>query len=133
MKSLIKSEHYIKVLRDSNKKFRQLMLKNATPEQRKVLLEMLVNTVHGNVPLNKNQRQGLQKHKSKLRKICASCYKKNKIINNRNVKIEQIGGVLPFLIPPILALIGKAAATGAIGATAGYATKKIINAATGEK
>jgi len=44
----------------------------------------------------------------------------------------DVGGILPFLIP-LGILAAKAAAAGAISGTAGYRTKKAIEAATRKK
>ena len=43
---------------------------------------------------------------------------------------RQKGGTFPLALLPLLALAGKAAATGAIGGAAGYGAKKAIEAAT---
>ena len=130
MNRVNKQKHYLHVLKDSDTRVRKLLLQNANKEQRQVLLECVVNLLHDNIPLTAKQKQDLAKHKSKLRSLCNSCYKNKKIINNKKVPIEQIGGALPFLIAPLLGLAAKAAVGGAISAGASYATKKIIDSAT---
>ena len=132
MKEVVKHKSYWDVLSHAHPRIKKELLKHATKSQRKALIQMIVNIVRGNVPLSMNQKNNLKKHKNKLRKICNHCYnsKTNKVIN-RNIgkkTIDQIGGALPFLIAPILALIAKAALGGAVGAGTSYATKKIIDA-----
>ena len=48
-------------------------------------------------------------------------------------KRRQAGGVLPLALIPLLALAGKAAASGAIAGAAGYGVKKGLEAATKKK
>ena len=48
-------------------------------------------------------------------------------------KRKQAGGVLPLALIPLLALAGKAAASGAIAGAAGYGVKKGLEAATKKK
>ena len=43
---------------------------------------------------------------------------------------RQKGAIFPLALLPLLALAGKATATGAIGGAAGYGAKKAIEAAT---
>ena len=50
----------------------------------------------------------------------------------RTQRRKQRGGILPFLIPAVIAL-GKAAALGAVSGAAGYGAKKGIQAATRKK
>ena len=137
MKNLIKNKTYLQFLSKADKKIRNYLIENATPEQRRALIELIVNTVQGNLKLSSNQIKRLKKYKKHLRYICIICLnrKQNKIINiskkGAKKSIVQVGGILPFLIPPLLALAGKAALGGAISAGAGYATKKIIDSAAG--
>ena len=48
-------------------------------------------------------------------------------------KRKQTGGILPLALIPLLALAGKAAASGAIAGAAGYGVKKGLEAATKKK
>lgn len=130
MNKVNKHKNYLHVLKDSDNKVRQFLLRNANKEQKQVVLEGVVNLLNNNIPLSAKQKQALSKHKSKLRRLCESCYKNNKIINNKKVEIEQIGGAIPLLLAPLLALAAKAAVGGAVSAGASYATKKIIDSAT---
>ena len=137
MDRIKKHKGFLQFLSNCDPKMLKIILKNATNDQKRFLVELVSNVLRGNIPLTKNQKLKLHKHKSKLRKVCEVCVqtKKNKIINLNSQKgkkaINQIGGALPFLLLPLLALAGKAAAAGAVSAGAGYATKKIIESAGG--
>lgn len=50
--------------------------------------------------------------------------------NLRKQRRRQKGGILPLALLPLLALAGKAAATGAIAGAAGYGAKKALEKAT---
>ena len=137
MERIIKEKPYLEFLRSNDEKIRKLLLQNASPHQKKILIEIISNTLKGNVPLTKKQFNQLKLHKSKLRKVCHTCINsRNKIINinskNGKKAINQVGGILPVLLLPLLALAGKAALGGTASAAAGYATKKIIDAASGK-
>ena len=138
MKNLMKEKLYLKFLIKADKKVRNHLIENATPKQRHALIELIVNTVQGNLKLSPTQLKKLRKYKNHLRYICIICLnrKQNKIINvnkkEAKKSVVQVGGVLPFIIPPLLALAGKAALGGAISAGAGYATKKLIDRASGK-
>lgn len=133
MKNLMKHKSYLEILSKADDKVRKLLIQNATPQQRHALIELIVNTVQGNIKLTPKQINKLKKYKRYLHYICIICLnkKQNKIVNVNKAEakkgVVQVGGILPFLIPPLLALAGKAALGGAISAGAGYATKKIID------
>jgi len=132
---LIKQHHaYLQVLANANPKMRRVILQNSSPQQIHALVQVIVNILLGNVPISSKQKQKIAKYKNSLRKLLYSSYnkQKNKVINRKNNKkmIIQTGGFLPILLTPLLALATKAAIGGAIGAGAGYATKKIIEKAT---
>lgn len=136
MKNIMKHKSYFDVLSKSNGKLRKSLMKNMSKDQRKATIELLVNISKGNLKVSPATLQKLKKHKSLLRRLCKVCYssKRNKIINTNSKSakklVEQTGGFLPFAILPLLALAGKAALGGAVSAGAGYATKKIIDAAS---
>jgi len=60
---------------------------------------------------SKKQKRYLQKHKKSLRRLV----RKGSSVNQQRKILLQRGGILPFLIPIILAAVG---ATGSIGASA---------------
>ena len=125
MKNVIRNKAYLEVLCKSNKSLRTELLQKATSDQRKALIEVIVNLLNGKIKLSKNSMQKLTKAKKKLRLIRELCYdvKRNKIINTNSVRaksaVVQTGYILPFLLIPALIAAGKAAALGAAGISAG--------------
>ena len=59
--------------------------------------------------------------------------RKQRTIKKRKRRRGQSGGILPLALIPLLALAGKAAASGAIAGAAGYGVKKGLEAATKKK
>ena len=133
MKTIKRNKDFLNALSKLDVKQRKVLLEHVTRDQRRAILEIIANVVGGNFPLTKKQKQALAKHKCKLRKICKSCVKGNKLINTNSKttknSIVQVGGALPLLLAPILPLIGKALLGGVLGAGASYATKKILDKA----
>lgn len=80
----------------SNKKLRDLLIKNANKEQIYTLCEIILNILNGNLKLSEDQLQKLSKIKAKLRNIIKrSSLKKKKYL-------IQKGGFLQILIPSII-------------------------------
>lgn len=136
MKNILDQKSYLEALMKTDTTTRRKLLTQTTTKQQKALVELIINLVKGNVPLTTLQKSKLMKHKKAFRRICKLCYsqKKNKIINVKGQVLKnelvQTGGALPFLIAPLIALAAKAALGGVVSAGAGYATKKIIDAAS---
>ena len=96
-------------------------LVNLTPPSRKIILkdknvggdealfdvihEIALNTIKGNVKLDKNQLKKLKPHNHLLKKYCCSKIKKSKL--KRQKLLSQSGGFLPILIPIITEIIGS--------------------------
>lgn len=136
MKNLQNQRDFLNVLIKLNPKLRKSLLKHANKNLKRAIVEIIVNVMHGNIKLSKNQKQKLLKYKTILRRVYKQYYneRNNKIkkikINQKD--IVQVGGVLPLIIPLIAGIIGKAALAGVATAGAAYATNKIIDRATGK-
>ena len=128
MKKVIRHKSLLKVLHNTNSKLRKAILKNCDNDVICVLTEIIVNLLNGNIQLTASQKTKLKRYKNAFRKIANLC-KNNKLSNKKSARklFIQNGGAFPFFLLP---LIGKAALGGAVGAAAGYAVKKAINAAT---
>lgn len=130
MKNIIKQKELLEVLKRANPKMRSAMIQHADCDLIKTLIEVVVNLLDGNIPLSHKQKKQLEKYKRKLRILYRECYnqrtKKIKRLKKARKIVIQTGGALPFLIPLLAPLFAKAALTGAVGATAGYAVKKIL-------
>lgn len=121
-------QDHLSMLKSSNPKLRTAIINHSDPQFVKALIEALINLIKGNIPLSTQVLKKLKSKRKTLIQLNKDCCKKNRIVNIKKgrQRINQIGGIFPFIIPPLLALVGKAALTGVVGATAGYATKKAI-------
>ena len=102
MNRIQKQKAFLKFLNSTNVKQRKVLIKNASPEQKRILIEIVLNILNGNVPLSSKQKKNLQKYKTSLRNMCRYCLNSKKKIINVNKKrvtksINQIGGALPLL------------------------------------
>lgn len=127
MNNIITHKSYLKVLETAHPALRKAILQNADKKLLCVLVEIIINFMQGNVPSNANQRKKLMKYKVIFRKLQKQCKNKKHINKATKQTVVQTGGALPFLIPLILPLIAKAALGGAVAATAGIATRKLLH------
>lgn len=68
------------------------------------LHEIAVNTLKGKVPLNKNQKRKLKKHK----KLLVNLSKLTKDNKRKRFLVKQTGGaLLPLLIPAVASIISS--------------------------
>lgn len=91
------------VLQRSNPKERISILKGADNRIIKLIAEMALNTLHGNIRLTRKQRKGLQRHKQILRSLAN---KRIRLGEKRQLLIQQKGGFLPLLLPIIASALG---------------------------
>lgn len=104
MRLLKKNLHILRLLKKSNKKFRNSILKNCDDDVIKTLVEIVINTLNGNNKISKNHFGNLKKNKKVFRNL--ACPKKS-IKAKRKILIQK-GGFLPVLIGTVLSgLIGK--------------------------
>ena len=82
-----------------NSRGRQRLKLIKQPSIQKLLREICVNVLRGNVPLSTNQRRKLKPHAASIRKLAL----KKTSLKNR-YKLVQKGGFLPFLLKPLIAL-----------------------------
>lgn len=112
-----------------NPSVRKALIQNGNEELICVLAEIIHNLLKGHVPINTLQKKKLAKYKGKFRRLCKECIKDKHININktRNRLVSQTGGALPILLPIIASIIAKSALGGAVAATAGVVTKKILD------
>lgn len=67
----------------------------------KCIQECIFNTLKGNVPLERNEKKRLVKHKTILRRVAA----KGGNLKEKRKLLVQRGGFLPYIIAPILGAI----------------------------
>jgi hypothetical protein len=76
--------------------------------------EIALNTLRGNVPLKKAQKNRLRKFKSKLRQLS----QRGLSAKRRKLLLVQEGGVLPVLLTPLLSVLAGVASK-AVGSALG--------------
>lgn len=89
-------------LQAADPKTRLGILRYAPDDFIKALLEVVLNFLHGNIPHKPATMQNLKRYRRQLRKL-------NKIRSMKKARkemMDQKGGFLPFLLAPLLALIG---------------------------
>ena len=101
---IIKQRDYLNLLSKSkNKKRRDGLLDLANKEEIDSVCECLLNSVHGNVQLNKLQIRQLKRQKRKIQNIL----RKSNSLSNKKKNIKQIGGFLTTIIPLALSALSS--------------------------
>ena len=70
----------------------------------KALYEIAVNTVNNKVPLTVKQKRHLRRYKLKILQLTRKTNNKNR----QKQLVVQSGGIIPYLIPAIAAILGSA-------------------------
>jgi len=84
-----------------NKNQRTVFLRTADEKFIRCIRECVFNTLRGNVPLERREKNRLSKYKTALRRIAAKrCNWKDK----RKLLVQR-GGFLPYIIGPILSIL----------------------------
>ena len=121
---------HLEVLKSSKPKLSKAIINNADPNFIKGLVEGLMNILHGRTKLSDQKLKQLKHYKNYLRNIDKQCCSKKEPIKIKHKKARKLlvqkGGVFPFLIPLLAPIIAKAALGGAVAATTGVVTKKIL-------
>lgn len=126
MNNLQKHEAFLKLFATSNPKLRKVLIQSASKEQIKLLIEIILNLLNGNVPLTQHELKKLSKYKSRLREIAKHAYRKKLPIRKTRNLINQTGTGLPAVISILLPLLGKAILSGAVGASSAIVVKKLL-------
>lgn len=80
-------------------KLRNNLLKKIPVSAIKAICECCLNTLRGNIPLSKHQKNKLRSHKATLRNLA---YKKIPLRRKRSLIVQKGSGFLSFLIPAAL-------------------------------
>ena len=99
-----KHQPYLQVLAKGSPKQRQGIIHGASKELIDCLCEGAVNTLKGNVPLNRQQKKRLSKHRHQLRHLAnrrASQQSKKKVL------LQKGGSLLTALLPPLIGVLGS--------------------------
>lgn len=90
----------LKALSKATKKVQKAMISKASKDFIETLVEICMNIIKGNVPLNKAQFDSLKRFRQQLRKVTLK--------NTSQVKKRQLlmrGGFLGALLKPLLGLL----------------------------
>lgn len=91
---------HLKLISKSKKK--SDILKNCSNDTIKSLCECVLNTIFGNVPLTKNQKNRLLPYKKSLRKLAN---KRVPLYKKRQLLIQRGDGILTVLLPAAISVI----------------------------
>lgn len=98
MKRIKKHKDYLLLLSKCPQKLRKIILKYGNENLLKAILEIVVNTLKGNVKLSKTTKEKLKKYKKALRQLCCPQLS----INSKRQLLIQKGGFLNILLPSII-------------------------------
>jgi len=101
-KCLDRNKDFLKILMESTEDQRHHLIQNASPDQIRVLSEISLNILSGNLPLKSRHIKKLTAHKRMIRKL-ANSRVPHKV---KKVLINQTGGFLPLLVSPVLSALG---------------------------
>lgn len=103
-KSILERRDYLSLLaRSRSKKRRNALIEIAETAEIRALAEILVNTLHGNLPLTEAQYKRIRKYKGVLRKLAG---KRHSVRQQKNI-LKQKGGFLGALIPIAMTAISS--------------------------
>lgn len=97
IQNILKHKDYLNLIANAKPKYRKTIINSADRQLIKAICEGTLNLLNGNIPLSDENKQLLNKFKSKLRKLIkeSNFAEKKKILNQR-------GGFLNILIPAII-------------------------------
>ena len=115
MKSCLKKNlPLLKYLATTKPKERNSIIKKGSPKLIKLICEVCLNTLNGNIPLSQQQKNRLKRHKNVLRKLA-----KSRLSTDKRKKMMQKGGFLPLLVAPLLANLAVGAVKGIVKGVTG--------------
>ena len=103
MERIRENKVFLLFLIKASPKLRKILLTNASKEEIKSILEIIINTLKQNVPVDGQCKTKLCKYKKILRMLSD---KKNSFDNKKKILIQK-GGFLPMLMSSLI--------TGALG------------------
>jgi len=104
-KCLDRNKEFLKQILTSSENERQILIEKATPDQIRVLTEISMNILSGNLELKTKHLKHLRIHKRLIRKL-ANSRVPHKV---KKVLLKQSGGFLPLLVTPVLSVLGSLA------------------------
>lgn len=98
MKRIRENKVFLLFLIKASPKLRKILLMNASKEEIKSILEIVINTMKKNVSLNGECKTKLCKYKKILRMLSD---KKKSFVNKRKILVQK-GGFLPMLMSSLI-------------------------------
>jgi hypothetical protein len=102
MKSIRKHRIFLAGLCNLSPQQRIAVLKYSSKDQINCLAEVVLNLLRNNLSLTPTNRAQLKKHRTKLRKLVCP---KTTVAQRRKLLVQK-GGFLPYIIKPIVSLLG---------------------------
>jgi hypothetical protein len=93
----------LQLLQKSKPRERVSILQGVDNKMIRLISEMALNTLQGNIRLSPKQRKHLQRYKQILRSLAD---KRTRVGEKRRIIIRQKGGFLPILLPIIANAVG---------------------------
>lgn len=109
------SHAYIKRLLRAKPHRRRELLKTAPDWVIKFIVDSAHNILIGNIPLTRSQFKKLKRKKAQLRRL--SRVTKGGLKAKRNYLVKQKGGILPFIIPAVSAILSGIGTAASIAKT----------------
>ena len=103
---VVRNRDFLNRLHSCKRGQRSKIIKRATRDNINALSEVAINTLLGNIPLNPAQKSHLKRHRSKIRVLAH----RHTSVKKKKDLLVQKGGFLPFLLTPLLSIIGGLAA-----------------------
>ena len=101
MDSLKKYEHFFGVLAVAKPELRKALLQKADDSLIRAIVEVILNTLNGNLHVHKNDIKKMKRHKTVMRKIVA--HKKCRAKTHRKYLTQAgRGGFLPYVCKAFL-------------------------------
>ena len=99
-----KHEPYLHVLAKGSPKQRQGIIRGASKELINCLCEGALNTLNGNIPLKKHQKQKLRKYRQQVR---ALANRRKSESSKKKILLQKGGSILAALLPPLIGVLGS--------------------------
>lgn len=94
---------FLKYISKCGHKQRLQCIKHASPQEIKAILEIVLNTAKGNVPIDKNKIRKLQPFKQTFHKIASR--KLKRLSSQKKIILQRGGAIVPALLATVLPYI----------------------------
>lgn len=99
-----KQQPYLHVLARGSPKQRQGIIHGASKDLINCLCEGAVNTLKGNVPFTRQQKQRFSKYRRQLRRLASRRVSQQ---SKKKILLQKGGSLLSALLPPLIGVLGS--------------------------